>query len=165
MRKDGKATPETRKKQSIVKIGRKRKPFSEETRRKMAYNAKHRVISKERREKQSNTLKQRYQEGIIVPHNKIHFDPIESKQYRSWQKNQWHSRKKKAEGTHTYAEWELLKKQYGYKCPCCKKVEPKITLTEDHIIPLSKGGSNYIENIQPLCKSCNCSKHTKIIRY
>jgi 5-methylcytosine-specific restriction endonuclease McrA len=68
-------------------------------------------------------------------------------------------------GSHTFEEWELLKKQYNFTCPCCHRKEPKIFLTEDHIIPLSKGGSNLIENIQPLCRSCNCSKHTKIIKY
>ena len=70
-----------------------------------------------------------------------------------------------AEGCHTFYEWENLKAQYNWTCPCCGKKEPNINLTEDHIIPLSKGGSNNIENIQPLCKSCNCHKHTKIIKY
>jgi len=83
-----------------------------------------------------------------------------------WRKSH-RARKLQAEGSHTFGEWELLKKQYGYMCPCCGKseLELKAKLTEDHIIPLSKGGSNYIENIQPLCKSCNSRKHTKIIKF
>lgn len=68
-----------------------------------------------------------------------------------------------AEGSHTIAEWELLKTQYGYRCPMCLKHEPEIKLTKDHIIPLSKGGSNYIENIQPLCQRCNSKKYNKLI--
>jgi len=75
------------------------------------------------------------------------------------------ARKRGADGSHTLGEWENLKAQYNWTCPCCKKQEPKIKLTEDHIIPLIKGGSNNIENIQPLCGSCNSSKHTKIIKY
>ena len=91
-----------------------------------------------------------------------------NKRYVSWMKNKRNRVLKKIknnQGTHTYGDWELLKKQYGYTCPCCKKSEPQIKLTEDHIIPLSRGGSDLIENIQPLCKSCNCKKHTKIIKY
>jgi 5-methylcytosine-specific restriction endonuclease McrA len=68
-------------------------------------------------------------------------------------------------GSHTLGDWQNLKAQYNWTCPCCKKSEPNIILTEDHIIPLSKGGSDNIENIQPLCKSCNCKKHDKIIKY
>lgn len=75
------------------------------------------------------------------------------------------ARKKGASGSHTLGEWELLKAQYNFTCPCCFVSEPKISLTEDHIIPLIKGGSDNIENIQPLCRSCNSKKNTKIIKY
>lgn len=68
-------------------------------------------------------------------------------------------------GSHTLGDWENLKIQYNLICPCCHKSEPDITLSEDHIIPLSRGGSDNIENIQPLCRSCNSKKHTHIIRY
>lgn len=88
-----------------------------------------------------------------------------NEEYRSWQKNQWHHRNRSALGSHTYSEWETLKAQYNWTCPSCYKRELEIKLTLDHIIPLSKGGSNNIENIQPLCKSCNCKKHTKTTKY
>jgi len=80
----------------------------------------------------------------------------------------WHSRQRRIRklgngGFHTQGEWETLKAQYNWTCPCCHKVEPKIKLTEDHIIPISKGGSDNIENIQPLCRNCNASKGNRII--
>lgn len=65
-------------------------------------------------------------------------------------------------GSHTIYEWELLKQQYNHTCPACKEIK---SLTKDHIIPLAKGGSNNIENIQPLCKRCNSKKHIKIVKY
>lgn len=71
----------------------------------------------------------------------------------------------KDRGSFTKGEWENLKAQYGFTCFSCRKSEPKIKLTIDHIIPLSKGGSNLIENIQPLCGSCNSAKQTKIIKF
>lgn len=68
-------------------------------------------------------------------------------------------------GSHTLGEWETLKAQYNWTCPSCERFEPDIILTRDHIIPLSRGGSDNIENIQPLCGSCNSRKKDKTIKY
>ena len=70
-----------------------------------------------------------------------------------------------AEGNHTKLEWLELKKEYAYMCLCCKQQEPFIKLTEDHIMPLSMGGSNDISNIQPLCWKCNNRKRAHFINY
>lgn len=68
-------------------------------------------------------------------------------------------------GSYTLAEWEALKRQYNYTCLSCGRQEPEIRLTVDHIIPVTKGGSSFIDNLQPLCFSCNSSKNNKVIDY
>lgn len=68
-------------------------------------------------------------------------------------------------GFHTSKEWIDLKETYNFTCPACKKSEPEITLTRDHILPILLGGRNDIRNIQPLCMKCNAKKHIQIVRY
>lgn len=80
-----------------------------------------------------------------------------------WLNNKRRALSMKASGSHTQGEWENLKAQYNWTCPHCNRKEPIIKLTVDHIIPLSKGGSHNIENIQPLCKGCNSRKKDKIV--
>lgn len=65
-------------------------------------------------------------------------------------------------GTFTMAEFIALCEACNYICPACHE---KAVLTVDHVVPLSKGGSNTIDNIQPLCGKCNRSKRRKTIDY
>lgn len=83
------------------------------------------------------------------------------KQQRHWNKIRTYQ-ERGATGKHTLKQWEALKAKCGYKCQHCGKKEPQVKLTRDHIVPISRGGSNDISNIQPLCKKCNSSKHNKL---
>jgi len=75
------------------------------------------------------------------------------------------ARAKNAAGSFSFREWESLKARYDHTCLCCGRQEPEVKLTPDHVIPLARGGSNGLENIQPLCLSCNASKQAKTIDY
>lgn len=61
--------------------------------------------------------------------------------------------------TLTLAEWQEIKARFGYRCAYChRRVN---VLTQDHVIPLSRGGEHAVTNIVPACRKCNCSKGTK----
>lgn len=61
-------------------------------------------------------------------------------------------------GTFTTAEWRKLREKYNKRCAICGEQKP---LGPDHIRPISKGGTNFITNIQPVCQPCNSRKGAK----
>jgi 5-methylcytosine-specific restriction endonuclease McrA len=69
--------------------------------------------------------------------------------------------KHNAEGRHTKVEFYSLCESKEWKCSYCGKSLTKRTVSEDHIIPLSKGGSDNIDNIAPCCRFCNIRKHAR----
>jgi hypothetical protein len=76
---------------------------------------------------------------------------------------------RRAGGRFTVKQFKAL----GNVCLCCGRHETELAmlglkLVPDHVIPVSKGGTNDISNIQPLCHGkdgCNNHKGAKFIDY
>ena len=158
-----------------INVGRK---LSEEVRQKIGLGNKGKIVSKETREKireaRVGTKMHPTTRLAIYKAHKGKPSPIKgikriSKVDQDRKRASWSSQRRALKlgngGSHTVEQWEKLKELYHWTCPCCKLKEPEIRLTVDHIIPVKMGGSNDIVNIQPLCKSCNSIKHTRIIKY
>lgn len=79
----------------------------------------------------------------------------------NWMARRGRMSKAKDRGTHTQAEWRALCASIGGCARCGSSGE----LTRDHVVPISRGGSDSIENIQPLCRSCNSAKGTSTADY
>jgi 5-methylcytosine-specific restriction endonuclease McrA len=71
------------------------------------------------------------------------------------------AQKRRAVGSHTADQWMALCEWFGGVCLKCGAAGH---LTVDHVIPLNPG-SDSIENLQPLCLSCNSSKQRNVIDY
>lgn len=137
--------------------------------------------SEEAKKKMSDSMQDKGRIGALARWGKFNTEPKQLKlefnkrerkltdqeklEHKRFWNQRYKMRKRKVEGNHTLEEWLVLKELYGNMCLCCKRKEPEIRLSEDHIIPLSMGGTDYIHNIQPLCTRCNTSKFTKTIDY
>lgn len=93
----------------------------------------------------------------VQKYNKEHTDLL------AIRRNSRRAKKYNVENTLTFEEWIEIKNKYDNRCLCCGNQSPIII--SDHILPLSQGGSNTKDNIQPLCKICNNRKARKYIDY
>lgn len=69
-----------------------------------------------------------------------------------------------AEGCHTKHDISNLVQLQKFRCASCllKIIKSgRLEYHVDHIIPLSKGGSNWPTNLQILCPGCNLRKYAK----
>jgi 5-methylcytosine-specific restriction endonuclease McrA len=58
----------------------------------------------------------------------------------------------------TAAEWSQIQAAYGYRCAYCGAKPHE--LTQDHVVPLSRGGGHTASNVVPACRPCNGRKFT-----
>ena len=61
---------------------------------------------------------------------------------------------------HTNNDWLVKKEKYNNSCAYCG-ISGK--LEKDHIVPISRGGEDKIDNIVPACPSCNRKKYNKLL--
>lgn len=79
-------------------------------------------------------------------------------------RNNTRARRALAEGSHTGDDVKRIYESQRGICINCKIKIPKSGKHRyhiDHIVPLAKGGTNNADNLQILCRSCNCSKGAK----
>lgn len=140
---------------------------SDETRRKISETNKKKGIKPlHRAEKLSDehklhlSLSRSGEKHWNYKHGKSH-----TKIYKAFVQMQRKIRKLGNGGGHTLVEWEQLKAKWLYTCLGCLRKEPEIKLQADHVVPLVMGGSDDINNIQPLCGRCNSCKGTKAHDY
>ncbi len=85
------------------------------------------------------------------------------KQFKANNSRRRRAAKHASPGNFTAKEFEELCERYGNKCLCCGVTG--VVLEADHVVPLTRGGSDDIENIQPLCGTCNRSKFVQAVDY
>ncbi len=72
------------------------------------------------------------------------------------------ARKSSASGTYTFDEWTACLALWDNCCAYCgRKMKG---LTQDHVVPLSKGGWHCGLNVVPACKPCNSQKGVSMLR-
>lgn len=69
----------------------------------------------------------------------------------------------RAIATHTDAEWAAIVSEFGGRCVRCGTSGHNPEM--DHIIPIYQGGSDGIDNIQPVCPTCNSAKGSESINW
>ncbi len=78
-----------------------------------------------------------------------------------WVRVQGHwrrARERDAKGHCTCEQWLARLAFHGWRCRYC---EATGKMTIDHMIPLSRNGTNWPANMVPACMSCNARKHDK----
>lgn len=72
------------------------------------------------------------------------------------------SKKKGYSGVLSMKEWEFILNLTKFMCIACEENKAD---SIDHVLPLSNGGTNTVDNIQPMCLKCNLKKGARHVDF
>lgn len=104
-----------------------------------------------RKRRENTKVKERDRKLSLIYHKKNPHIRKKSKANRR-------AREKNCKGHFTKEQLLARFAYYGNKCIYCHTAK---NITLEHLIPLSRGGTNWASNLAPSCLSCNISKSTK----
>jgi hypothetical protein len=71
----------------------------------------------------------------------------------------YRARRLGAEGDCSAEEWAAILAYFNHRCAYCHRPASEVgTLAQEHMLPLSRRGTNHARNIVPSCQPCNSSK-------
>jgi 5-methylcytosine-specific restriction endonuclease McrA len=127
-----------------------------------ANKARHSALTKARYQKHREEIAawaQLNKESLAKRRAEYYQNHIE--QHRAWGRN-YRARKRSAEGHHSVSDIQRLYKLQKHRCATCKtSISDKTGPGKyhvDHVVALLNGGSNWPDNLQLLCRSCNSKK-------
>lgn len=100
----------------------------------------------------------RERRAAYVPHPKVRGANVDPAKKAATKKRRKALERGAAISDFTAEQWLHLKMAFGQRCAYCHKKRP---LTQDHVIPLVRGGNHTASNIVPACQSCNSRKSAK----
>ena len=122
--------------------------------RKRAYYQKHREALLERQRAY------RHEHRTTIHARDKAYQASHASKYRLYEARR-SARKRGLAATLTTEQWQAILTAYKHLCAYCRAKESKSRpLTQDHVIPLSKGGGTTSDNIVPACQSCNSRKQS-----
>lgn len=123
-----------------------------------AYTARHRGAVKEYRrrygELNAERLRAQRKEWKETHRTKVLADAVLATRNRR-------ARLRRAEGRHTHDDIRRLYQSQRAQCVLCD-ISLRQGYEVDHIVPVSRGGSNWPSNLQLLCRTCNRKKADKL---
>ena len=132
----------------------------------LSYKKQHHANNKKRLNAESAAYHAKHRDDILTRKKAQRLINIEEcRQMEIARSHKRRSHKRNAAGDCSVDDWRIVSEILGLKCLHPNKSECHGKIHQDHIRPLSQGGSNHPTNRQPLCEHHNTSKYTKWVDY